>query len=390
MMQGSSIVAAFCLLILATACQDQSRTQFQNVEDRSSEDFEWNIPSNIPLPPIPEDKPMSEGRFQLGRHLFYDQRLSGNGTQSCASCHQQDKSFTDGRAQAIGSTGELHPRSSMALVNIAYVPTLTWGNPNLRHLEQQILMPLFGENPVEQGITESSWPSIIEKLRTDAMYPLLFAGAFPNADELFTRQQIVDSLAVFVRGLLSFNSPFDKFQRGASDALSASAQRGRQLYFSERMECFHCHGSYNLTDSNVDRTMSFVERPFHNTGLFNIGGRGDYPNNNRGIFELTQKASDMGKFRALSLRNIELTAPYMHDGSIGTLPEVLDFYAAGGRQITEGINAGDGRKNPFKDGFVTGFAMDPEEKADLIEFLKSFTDREFVTNPRFANPWSEL
>jgi len=390
MMQIPSKIVAFCFLILAGACQDQSRTQFQNIEDRSSEDFAWNIPSSIPLPLIPEDKPMSEGRFQLGRHLFYDERLSGNGTQSCASCHQQDKSFTDGRAQAFGSTGELHPRSSMALVNIAYVPTLTWANPNLRHLEQQILMPLFGQNPVEQGITESTWPLIISNLRADPKYQLLFADAFPTADELFTQEQIVDTLAVFVRGLISFNSPFDRFQRGELAALSASAQRGRQLYFSERMECFHCHGSYNLTDSNMDRTMSFVERPFHNTGLFNIGGRGDYPNNNRGIFELTQKASDMGKFRALSLRNIELTAPYMHDGSIATLSEVLDFYAAGGRQITEGANAGDGRKNPFKDGFVTGFTMDADEKDDLIEFLKSFTDRDFVTNPRFANPWSEL
>lgn len=390
MMQIPWKIIAFGFLLLAASCQDQSRTRFQNLEDRNREDFAWNIPSSIPLPLVPEDKPMSEGRFQLGRHLFYDKRLSGNGTQSCASCHQQDKSFTDGRALALGSTGELHPRSSMALVNIAYVPTLTWANPNLRHLEQQILMPLFGENPVEQGITESTWPLIIAKLRDDPQYPLLFAEAFPIAAELFTQQQIVDSLAVFVRGLLSFNSPFDRFQRGEIAALSASAERGRQLYFSERMECFHCHGNYNLTDSNVDRTMSFVERPFHNTGLFNIGARGDYPTNNRGIFELTQKANDMGKFRALSLRNIELTAPYMHDGSVATLSEVLDIYAAGGRQISTGANAGDGRKNPFKDGFVTGFAMDRSEKEDLIEFLKSFTDRDFVSNPRFANPWSDL
>ncbi len=376
-------------LMLSPACQDQSETRFQSQEDTSAETFAWNIPDNVPLPFIPPDKPMTESRFELGRHLFYEKRLSGNETQSCASCHQQDKAFTDGRALALGSTGESHPRSSMSLVNVAYVPTLTWANPNLRQLEQQILLPLFGENPIEQGLTESSFPRVQDQLRSDPRYQELFAAAFPDANELYTRDQIVDALAVFVRGLTSFNSPFDRFQRGEPAALSAGAQRGRQLFFSERMECFHCHGSYNLTDSNFDRTTSFIERPFHNTGLFNINGQGDYPSRNRGIFEISGKSSDMGKFRAVSLRNIAVTAPYMHDGSIATLSEVLDFYAAGGRHITSGPLSGDGRKNPFKDGFVTGFTLDAAEKNDLIEFLESFTDQDFISNPRFADPWRQ-
>ncbi len=375
--------------ILTVSCQDSSQTRIQDASSLDLEQFTWNIPENIPLPWLPSDKPMTEERFQLGRHLFYDERLSGNGTQSCSSCHQQAKAFSDGRSLAIGSTGDVHPRNSMSLANIAYVPTLTWANPNLRLLEQQILIPLFGENPIEHGITDSSLPLIIEQIRADAQYQKLFAAAFPNESDPFDRSHIVDAIAVFVRGLTSFNSAFDRFQRGDATALSESAQRGRQLYFSERLECFHCHGGYNLSDSNFDRTTSFIERPFHNTGLFNIAARGDYPSRNRGVFEITGQPSDMGKFRAVSLRNIEVTAPYMHDGSIATLSDVIDVYAAGGRNIVEGIHSGDGRKNPFKDGFVTGFSLDASEKTDLIEFLKSFTDQEFISNPRFADPWPQ-
>ena len=133
--------------------------------------------------------------------------------------------------------------------------------------------------------------------------------------------------------------------------------------------------------------MTFVNRPFHNTGLFNIGGTGNYPPDNTGLFDLTGDPSDMGKFRAPSLRNIALTAPYMHDGSVATLDEVLDIYAAGGRVISEGPNAGDGRQNPFKDSFVNGFEMSPQDKQDVLAFLESLTDQSFVANPRFSNPW---
>ncbi len=133
--------------------------------------------------------------------------------------------------------------------------------------------------------------------------------------------------------------------------------------------------------------MNTIERPFHNTGLFNLGGTGAYPSPNRGVIEVTGRAQDMGKFRAVSLRNIELTAPYMHDGSMASLEDVLAFYAAGGRQVTTGPLAGDGRRNPFKDGFISGFTLDESQKNDLIAFLKSFTDPGFVNNPRYQNPW---
>jgi len=188
--------------------------------------------------------------------------------------------------------------------------------------------------------------------------------------------------------MVSFNTPFDQFERGNASALSESEKRGRALFFSEDLECFHCHSGYQFSDSTLDRTMSFVERPFHNTGSFNIGGTGDYPENNQGIFEITGEQSDTGKFKTPTLRNIELTAPYMHDGSITTLEGVLDFYAAGGRNITSGAHVGDGRLNPFKDGFISGFDMSDADKDDLIAFLHSLTDEHFISDSRFSDPMS--
>jgi len=375
-----------CLLLL-TACGDGSRT---TVDEGSTAltSFAWNLPAGIPLPIEPDDNPMTEAGFQLGRHLFYDTRLSGNGSQACASCHLQSLAFTDGRTVAIGSTGEFHPRNSQSLINAAYNATLTWANPSLRSLEQQIVIPLFGESPVEQGINDSNREAVLQALRDEPRYQSLFEDAFPDDGDPVNFGNIVSALASFVRGMTSFDTAFDHFERGQTTALSAAAQRGRALFFSEDLECFHCHGGYHLSDSAVDRTQTFVERPFHNTGLFNIGGSGDFPANNRGIFEITGDPSDMGAFRAPSLRNVALTAPYLHDGSAATLLDVIRIYAAGGRLIESGPQAGDGRSNPFKDGFITGFTLDAEQEADLVAFLESLTDTSVVTNPRFSNPWT--
>jgi len=381
----------FFILLLITAllcgCGDSSETTFDD-GGVSVTNFQWSLPDNFPLPVEPMDNPMSEARFQLGRHLFYDQRLSGNGTQACADCHDQALSFTDGLAVSVGSTGEFHSRNSQSLLNSAYNSTLTWANPSLITLEKQIVIPLFGDNPVEHGINDSNKEIVLTRIKEEPRYPPMFAEAFPEHGEPINYQNITRSLASFVRGMVSFNTPFDHFERGDANALSASAQRGRALFFGEDMECFHCHGGYNFSDSTVDRNMQFVERPFHNTGLFNIDGNGAFPEGNQGIIEITGDPADMGKFRAPTLRNIELTAPYMHDGSIASLEEVIEFYAAGGRIIESGPKQGDGRFNPFKDGFVNGFELTPERKTDLISFLKSLTDRDFITNNRFANPWS--
>jgi len=360
-----------------------------SVDDGGANDtaFAWAIRAGIPLPLEPERNPMTEAKFQLGRHLFYDERLSGNGTQSCATCHHQDKAFTDGLVVAVGSTGQLHPRNSQTLTNVAYNATLTWANPALITLEAQMQTPLFSEDPIEQGIDESNQDAVLQRILDEPRYEPLFSDAFPNQGSPVTFANIIDAIGSFVRGMTSFNSAFDHYQLGDDTALSVSAKRGQVLFFSEDLECFHCHGGYNFSDSNVDRSIAFVERPFHNTGLYNIGGTGDFPANNQGLFEATGDPSDMGKFRAPTLRNIELTAPYMHDGSITSLEAVVDFYAAGGRNIESGPNAGDGRLNPFKDSFVNGFAITDQQKADLIAFLHSLTDHEFVTTERLSNPW---
>lgn len=349
--------------------------------------FDWQIRAGIALPIEPADNPMTEAKFQLGRHLFYDQRLSGNGSQSCASCHHQDKAFSDGLIVAIGSTGDAHPRNSQSLTNIAYNATLTWANPVLLSIESQMQVPLFSEDPIEQGIDESTEDAVLQRIVDEPRYTDLFAAAFPNQGSPVRFDNIIKAIGSFVRGLTSFNSPYDRYVLGDSGAISASAKRGEALFFSEDLECFHCHGGYNFSDSTVDRSIAFVERPFHNTGLYNIGGNGDFPADNQGALEVTGDPSDMGTFRAPTLRNIELTAPYMHDGSITTLAAVVDFYAAGGRNIVSGPYAGDGRLNPFKDSFINGFALSAQDKTDLIAFLHSLTDTEFVTSPRLRNPW---
>jgi cytochrome c peroxidase len=200
---------------------------------------------------------------------------------------------------------------------------------------------------------------------------------------------IVKALATFVRGMNSFNSDSDRAESGDSLALTVEAKRGKALFFSEDLECFHCHGGYNFTDSTTDSSQLFTDTPFHNTGLYNIDGEGAYPASSEGIIEITGKASDMGRFRAPTLRNIAVTAPYMHDGSIATLEEVVRTYAAGGRNVISGENAGDGRNNPYIDGFVSGFDISDEGIQAVVAYLNSFTDSEFLNSPRFSDPWQQ-
>lgn len=373
------------ILLVLSGCQDTSET---TIKDSSiSSDFDWAIPTRFPKPMEPGNNPMSEAKFQLGRHLFYDERLSGNGTQACASCHEQSKGFSDGLTTSVGSTGEVLSRNAQGLLNVAYHATQTWANPSLTNLEQQALIPLFGESPIEHGINDENREIVLQRIKDESRYENLFNSAFPLDGDPIHYENIRNAITSFVRGMVSFDTAFDRYELGDALALNESEQRGRQLFFSEDLECFHCHGGYNLSDSTMDRTMTFIERPFHNTGLFNINDTGAYPDDNQGVFHITENPSDMGKFRAPSLRNIALTAPYMHDGSVETLEEVIEIYAAGGRNIDSGPHAGDGRYNPFKSGFVNGFDISEEEKQSLIAFLNSLTDHSFINNERFSNPW---
>ncbi|MGF1468607.1 MAG: MbnH family di-heme enzyme [Sandaracinaceae bacterium] len=351
-------------------------------------DYAWDLPSNFPTPQVPEDNPMSVAKVELGRRLFYDPRLSLNETQSCGSCHLQELAFTDGRPQGIGSTGEVHPRSSMSLANVAYVPRLTWANPLIDTLEEQALGPLFGEDPVELGMAGQE-EELFRRLREDPDYPMWFEEAFPRDPDPIGLQNLLRALAAFQRTLISADSPFDRFARGDATAMSESAQRGADLFFSERLECFHCHGGFNFSDAlRHDGTIQ-DQVAFHNNGLYNVDGRGGYPPPNTGVFAISTDLRDMGRFRAPTLRNIEVTAPYFHDGSAATLDDVIDHYAAGGRTIEEGPNAGVGAESPLKSIFVNGFELTPEEREDLLAFLRSLTDETFLTDPRFRDPFLE-
>ncbi len=351
-------------------------------------DWRWDLPPGFPEPRVPADNPMSEAKVRLGRHLFYDTRLSVTDNFSCASCHQQALAFADPFPRGTGATGELHPRGAMSLANVAYSPALTWGNPNMKSLEQQALVPMFGEDPIELGLAGKE-DELLTRLAADSRYREMFPAAFPGEGTPVTLANLTRAIAAFQRTLISGRSPYDRAQHGEPGAMSASARRGEELFFSERLECFHCHGGFNFTGTVDNVGRGFPEVEFHVTGLYNIGGRGGFPKANPGLMEFTQRPEDEGKFKAPTLRNIALTAPYMHDGSIATLDEVIAHYEAGGRTILEGPNAGVGSKNPNKSEFINGFELTAEERRDLLAFLHSLTDSTFIKDPRFSDPWPD-
>ena len=368
-----------CVLVLAGACSTLDPDRLTGLRDG----YAWNLPAGLPQPVVPVDNPMSQVKVELGRALFYDARLSGNQTYSCATCHRPELAFTDGRARALGSTGELHPRSTMSLVNVAYNLSYNWADPNLETLEEQALIPMFNQAPVELGLVGME-QEVVERLKQVADYRAMFAEAFPERPPI-TSENVRKALASFVRTIISGDSAYDHYLFwDQTEALTTAQHRGMELFFSPRTRCSECHKAPLFT-SGLRRSGQVVGtngagQRFHNTGLYNLDGDGAFPEGGQGLVEHTGLASDMGRFRTPTLRNIELTAPYMHDGSLETLIEVVDFYAAGGR--------GEGKNNPFKSGLVEGFVLTEEEKNDLIEFLCALSDQSLLENPQLG-PGSE-
>lgn len=305
---------------------------------------------------------MSSDKVELGRHLFYDTRLSGNGTQACASCHAQERAFTDGLVTSIGSTGAHGRHNSMSLTNVAYANSLTWANPNVVDLETQALVPMFGTAPVELGLTEEL---LVARLRAEPVYQEMFATAFPDDVDAITVANTTRAIASFERTIVSGGSRFDRFSAGDRTALSPSEQNGLALFESTTLGCRTCHAGFNLTAAAGDRVQMF------NTGLYN-----PYPSADPGLAEITGRASDLGRFKPPTLRNIALTAPYMHDGSVATLDEVVETYAHGGRA-----------PDPLRSPLVTGFAIAASQKADLVAFLGALTDDALLADPALTNPW---
>jgi cytochrome c peroxidase len=349
--------------------------------------YEWKLPKNFPTPRVPPDNPMSDAKVDLGRHLFYDTRLSGNGTQSCSSCHQQALAFTEGRGRAVGSTGQVHPRGSMSLVNVAYAAVLTWGNPSVKRLEEQALVPMFGEQPIELGL-EKPGTAMLQRLRAEPRYQPLFEQAFGAGPDLYSVEHVTQALASFERSIISASSPYDRYHNDRLEtAISPAARRGEVLYFSQPLSCFRCHGGFAFSGAVDFEGRRETEVEFHNTGLYNLAGALSYPTPNTGIYEITRRPEDVGKFKAPTLRNIGVTAPYMHDGSVATLEDALAHYAAGGRTIADGPNRGNGHDNPGKSPTVRGFPLSVEQRDDLIAFLRALTDEELLHDPRLSNPW---
>jgi cytochrome c peroxidase len=348
------------------------------------------LPDHFELPAIPEFNPPTREKIALGRRLFYDRRLSGNETQACADCHHQELGFADGMERPTGSTGTVLARNSQGLANVAYNASLTWSNNGLLELEDQLQVPIRADDPVELGVSDAIVDDVLARFDEDAVYVRMFAEAFPDSDSGATINKIVFALASFCRSLISGGSPYDRYVAGDRDALTDQQKLGMSLFSGERFECFHCHGGTFATASYRDEhtgegTYRLV---FFNNGLYDVDGKGSYPAYDQGLYNVTLNPAHRGLFRPPSLRNIALTAPYMHDGSIATLREVVEHYAAGGRVITEGPFAGDGRISPLKSGLVRGFEATDEEIDAVIAFLESMTDPSFASDPAFSDPFA--
>jgi cytochrome c peroxidase len=246
---------------------------------------------------------------------------------------------------------------------------------------------MLNEHPVEMGLAGRE-RELLSRLRGDPRYVEMFGAAFPGDADAFTLDNVAKAIASFERTLISGGSPYNRLVWGGEmDALSDSARRGMRLFFSDRLRCSECHAGFTLSGPAAFEGDRDVRPAFHNTGLYDVDGQGAYPADNRGLAEHTGLPADMGRFRAPTLYNVAVTAPYMHDGSVATLDEVLDIYASGGRRLTSGPHSGDGRVSPNKSSRVVGFALTREDRRDVLAFLESLTDERFLTDPRFANPF---
>jgi cytochrome c peroxidase len=262
----------------------------------------------------------------------------------------------------------------MSLTNVAYNPAFTWSSNEVRSLEAQMLQPLFNEHPVEMGLRKGG-AAAVNALAADAHYRAQFIAAFPGSAEPLSLEHTIQAIAAFERTLISGRSPFDRYVFADDQtALSDSAKRGMALFYSARVGCAQCHSGINFSGAIVYEGQTRARALFANTGLYALDARGSYPASDRGLIEVTHRGADMGKFKVPTLRNVALTAPYMHDGSLPTLDAVLDHYARGGQ------------KNPLQDSRVRPFVLAQTERADLLEFLQSLTDREFLENPEFSDP----
>jgi cytochrome c peroxidase len=309
-------------------------------------------------PVTPANNPQTVEGVALGRKLFFDPILSGNGTQACADCHRPQNAFSDPRQFSLGIDGIAGFRNSMPLQNLAwnYSEKFNWdGSAN--SLEEQIFEPVT--NPIEMNNT---WPNAVASLQGHNEYPELFREAFGTST--IDSVMVTKAIAQFVRTLISANSRFDRHVLG-ENVLTPQELNGFNVFMAEELgDCFHCHGNFF--------NPLWTDNTFHNNGLDEFFA-------DIGLGEVTGDPRDNGKFRAPSLRNLEFTAPYMHDGRFATLEEVINHYS-------EGLVFSETIDPLMKAVAQGGVQLSEEDKADLKAFLLSLSEPGFINNPDFQNP----
>lgn len=364
----------YALLVLTsvfTACKDDPEPDCptcpaddQITGDYNPQTYVVQTPAFLQPPLSPADNPLTVAGVELGRHLFYDPILSSDGSMSCASCHNQERAFTDGMVTSAGVLGIRGTRNAMSLVNLAYNPRGFFWDGRSESLEAQALAPV--EDHIELN---EDWGQVEEKLRNHPNYPAKFRAAFGiERKQEITRELAVKAIAQFERTLVSANSKYDQVVWLNQGEFTPSEEHGMELFFFELAQtlehpgCSHCHFNPHFTDHQ-----------FRNNGLDSVASITDFADLGRG--GVNGVVYDNGKFRVPTLRNIELTAPYMHDGRFQTLEEVIDSYARGGHGV------------PNEDTNIRPFTLSAQDKADLIAFLKTLTDHEFIANPAFSSPF---
>ena len=311
----------------------------------SSTPYIIETPYGFPDMHIPSDNPMSvEGVF-LGEKLFKDPILSADNTQACINCHQQNFSFSDPNQLSTGIDNIQGSRNASALINIGWNTSLNWDGSSLT-LEEQAFEPVT--NPIEM---HNNWNNVESVLNSHADYPTLFKEAF-NIDYIDSNH-VVKAIAQFERTLISANSKLDRYLNN-EEQLTISELNGYAIFNTEKGDCFHCHAS-----------QLFMDNQFHNNGL------DIEPFLDLGRAKVTSNALDNGKFKTPTLRNIEMTAPYMHDGRFATLEEVVEHYDSGGKYSTT--------IDPLMKKLGIGLQLTNQEKIDLVAYLKTLTDHEFIT-----------
>lgn len=333
--------------------------------------YTLNVPTGFPPANIPPDNPMTVEGIELGRYLFYEKSLSEDNTINCASCHIQERAFTDVGPTSVGTQGIFGRRKSMPLFNLAFQENFFWDG-RVTSLEAQSLHPI--RDPIEMN---NDLPTVIQRLSADPLYPPLFKAAF--GDEQITAERIAKAIAQFERTMISANSKFDRVIRmQTGEQFTALEQRGYELFTSDfdpnggfGGDCFHCHG---------ERETQYLFGAFGRDLQFvNNGLKAVYDDEGRA--EVTNDPTDVGKFKVPSVRNVEFSFPYMHDGSIPNLDSLIGFYNFGGHKH---VNV-----DPNMKAAGIGRNWSEGQKQALAAFLRTLTDYEFLEDSAFSNPHAE-